>query len=548
MPMIDIHKAAARTYDACIVGSGPAGTATAMAMSEAGKAVLLIDAGDMAPAPGPSAERSVPRAHSPLDETNCRAFGGTSWLWGGRIMPLSEPELRRHDWPVDYETVARHFEEAAALLGGSSIDRPFLQPDKTKPFDLNAVEMLGPDGPVSERFRDRLEAATGPDILLSTVVVGLILVSEATNTPYCSGVRVRHGSENAIRELKAGVTVVASGGVETARLLLADQARHPDTLGHLQALGVGYSGHLTGSVSRITFPTKTDPREYGWRPRKTGEFVRRVFRSTAVGVAEEANMFFWAKNWPPENAIHGSGILSAKHLVSRALGRGGPPKADGPGVPDQLRPTSMMSHVKNMFTDAPTSFRALPDLFRATTNRSRRSLDHLIPNRANSFRLCYHAEQERNLDNRIELAGPVSHDELPDIRIHYDYSDRDVDAVLRGHALLEKELKASGLAEMVYDNGKDDLRDIVRQKARDGYHQIGTARMGRDPQDSVVDGDCRMHGLNGVYLAGSSVFRSSGAALPTQTIVALALRLADHLCADMDGDSEPKTKAGDQLK
>ena len=548
MPIIDIQKATAKIYDACVVGSGPAGTAAALSMAEAGCSVLLIDAGEHTPTPGPGAERSVPTAHSPLDETNCRAFGGTSWMWGGRIMPFSEPEFSNNNWPIDYKTVASHFDEAAAFLGGSALGRPFLKSEKSEAFDLNAVEMLGIEGPVSERHRKRLEADTGPDILLSTVVIGLLLDTDASDQPCCTGVRALIGTAIAPIEIRSQVTIIAIGGVETARLLLADQARHPETLGHLHTLGVGYCGHLTGSLSRITFPPQTNSRGFGWRQRETGEFERRVFRSTAIGISAGANMFFWAKNLPPEDARHGSGILSFKHLISRSRRRRAPQKPNGPGAPERFRPTSIRSHLRNVVTDARTSLRALPDQFRATTNRSRRGLDHLIPNRANSFRLCYHAEQERTLDNRIELAGPVSHDELPEIRIHYDYSDRDVDAVLRGHALLEKELKASGLAEMVYDNGKDDLRDIVRQKARDGYHQIGTARMGRDPQDSVVDGDCRMHGLNGVYLAGSSVFRSSGAALPTQTIVALALRLADHLCADMDGDSEPKTKAGNQLK
>ena len=50
-----------------------------------------------------------------------------------------------------------------------------------------------------------------------------------------------------------------------------------------------------------------------------------------------------------------------------------------------------------------------------------------------------------------------------------------------------------------------------------------------DPRQGVVDADCRVHGIDNLYVAGSSVFPTSGAANPTLTIVALALRLADHL-------------------
>ena len=53
--------------------------------------------------------------------------------------------------------------------------------------------------------------------------------------------------------------------------------------------------------------------------------------------------------------------------------------------------------------------------------------------------------------------------------------------------------------------------------------------MSRDPADGVVDPDCRVHGLQNLYVAGSSVFPTSGYSNPTLTIIALALRLADHL-------------------
>jgi choline dehydrogenase-like flavoprotein len=61
------------------------------------------------------------------------------------------------------------------------------------------------------------------------------------------------------------------------------------------------------------------------------------------------------------------------------------------------------------------------------------------------------------------------------------------------------------------------------------YHQMGGTRMSSDPTAGVVDADCRVHGYANLYVAGSSVFTTSGWANPTLTIAALALRLADHL-------------------
>jgi choline dehydrogenase-like flavoprotein len=61
-------------------------------------------------------------------------------------------------------------------------------------------------------------------------------------------------------------------------------------------------------------------------------------------------------------------------------------------------------------------------------------------------------------------------------------------------------------------------------------HHMGTTRMANDPRKGVVNSDCRVHGMGNFYVAGSSVFPTTGFVNPAFTIVALALRLADHLC------------------
>jgi choline dehydrogenase-like flavoprotein len=67
---------------------------------------------------------------------------------------------------------------------------------------------------------------------------------------------------------------------------------------------------------------------------------------------------------------------------------------------------------------------------------------------------------------------------------------------------------------------------------RDGInHHIGTTRIHLDPEQGVVDADCRVHGVANLFVTGSSVFPTGGYANPTLTIVALAIRLADHLVA-----------------
>lgn len=88
------------------------------------------------------------------------------------------------------------------------------------------------------------------------------------------------------------------------------------------------------------------------------------------------------------------------------------------------------------------------------------------------------------------------------------------------------------LTEAVVRGGLGRTGRLAEERVVEGGgHFIGSTRMGEDPARSVCDADCRVHGTGNLYLAGSSVFAAAGAANPTYTIVALALRLADHLGA-----------------
>ena len=66
-----------------------------------------------------------------------------------------------------------------------------------------------------------------------------------------------------------------------------------------------------------------------------------------------------------------------------------------------------------------------------------------------------------------------------------------------------------------------------------GDHHMGATRMSAQPEDGYVDIHCRVHGVDNLYIAGGSVFPTSGYANPTLTIIALAARLGDHLAEQL---------------
>jgi choline dehydrogenase-like flavoprotein len=97
----------------------------------------------------------------------------------------------------------------------------------------------------------------------------------------------------------------------------------------------------------------------------------------------------------------------------------------------------------------------------------------------------------------------------------------------RAHELLGQELGRLGVGRLRLESaatGHDPMQNVTN-----GHHHMGTTRMNRDARQGVVDEHCRVHSLANLYVAGSSLFPSYGCDDPTMTIVALALRLSDHL-------------------
>jgi choline dehydrogenase-like flavoprotein len=146
------------------------------------------------------------------------------------------------------------------------------------------------------------------------------------------------------------------------------------------------------------------------------------------------------------------------------------------------------------------------------------------------IQLLIHVEQAPNWDSRVRLSR--ERDDLGQRRIAVDWRLSDLERRTVRALLLtvRAEFARLGLGRVRQAGWLEDADDADwAQHFRDAYHHIGTTRMGTDPSQGVVDTNCLVYGVRGLYVAGSSVFPTSGTANPTLTIMALAVRLADHL-------------------
>jgi choline dehydrogenase-like flavoprotein len=145
------------------------------------------------------------------------------------------------------------------------------------------------------------------------------------------------------------------------------------------------------------------------------------------------------------------------------------------------------------------------------------------------------AEQAPNPDSRVVLNGERDALGMPRVALDWRFSALDKNTVRGTMQALDAEMRRTGMGTVtpepwLADDGPEwEVDPLISNHPIGGFHHMGTTRMAASPRDGVVDADCRVHGVANLYVAGSSVFTTSGWANPTLTIVALALRLAGHL-------------------
>jgi choline dehydrogenase-like flavoprotein len=539
--MIEETLSSEKIWDLCIVGTGPVGMAMALECERLGLEVLVLEAGESAVNPSGAeashAEIVDPDRHAAMEIAVCRALGGTSWTWGGRCVPYDDIDWLPRDfvadarWPMTHDEIRPWYRQAAEYLlcGSDNFCLPYRR-QLANGLTLDWVERWARESKVILEHRARLLASQHIRISLKSTVTGLNLI------PGASGLRVESltvHTPQGIRAVKAQKIVLAMGGVETTRLLLHTQQRWPSTMGGADGpLGRYYMGHISGKIASIVFNDPAAIADLDFKLDETGAYLRRRFMLTAETQLENKvlNTAFWPDNPAFYDPSHRSGVLSSvflalafpptgRRLLSEAirLAHTGP------------RPYRLAAHLRNAILGAPRGAMDIYRILRDRFIRKPRKPGFLVSNRSGRYALHYHAEQVPSPESRIQLAGESDSFGLPRARIDLRFVEQDVQSVIDSHELLDKALRANGIGRLEYLYDAAKLREKVWAQAADGFHQVGTTRMGDDPEQSVVDADLKAHGLENLFVASSSVFPTSGQANSTMLAVAFGIRLVHHL-------------------
>ena len=522
----------------CIIGAGPAGITLALEFANQNFQVCLVESG------GIECDREtqsllegevIGNPYPDLKAGRRRQFGGTSHCWeaqngykeyGWRCLPLDQIDFEQRDWlpysgwPFTKADLDPFYERAHRVckLGpysykvedweeGKAVRLPFKSDRIT-----TTMSQFGSRDPFTHEYRETINQSKNITTLLYANVVE-IETDETSQT--VTRLRIACLSDKQIW-LKAKIVILATGGIENPRLLLASNRQ--------QQSGLGNQNDLVGRffMERPILSCKLIP------------FDRKLFDST------DLYDIYNVKGTPVMARIHlTEEVLRREHLLNNGTQMFPRPKPHQREATQALRSLlaairdrkpsqDWLKHLKVALRGADyiaaagfwAAVRKLPSLRRGDWS--------YLPyekQRFSEFEIFYQIEQAPDPNNRVILSSERDRTGQPKVEVHWRLNPIDIQNAIRVQEIWAEEFAKAGFGELQFPRAGEPLKFEKEVM----YHHMGTTRMHVDPKQGVVDANCQVHGISNLFVAGSSVFPTAGYANPTLTIIALSIKLADHV-------------------
>lgn len=547
--------------DLVIVGAGPAGLTIAIECAGTGRKVLVVESGleletsqhaelnavenigelqseaqvnKRIEFHGPQAQLWSPQIQ-PFG-VRCRALGGSTHAWAGKSAPFDvidfklRPWVPYSGWPVNHGEIAPYLLRAAEVLN--------LSP-KAPPQNFDAEGLHSFYWQFARSRVDKLDVmrfgsevmARRPDnvnILLDASVTHVGLNADGTHFSYLDVASMRGKRAR----IEAKLCVLAASGIENARLLLASNDVHARGIGnHADVVGRYLMDHAAARVGRFSTDEMIVPAKlfgfFGVHHKSRAHMFMHGLALTQEKQEQEqllnAAVYFSTERAPDDpwdalkKLLRWKSTSFNRDLLSVVTGSGFLARGIGMKVlSDNRTPQLVKDFVIN------TAIRLSPNIV-ADEFQSRG-----LPHKLSGLRMEAICEQVPNPESRVTLSPRKDRFGTPLARVDWRINEAERRTLLRIAELSRTALVSQGLPAPTLEDWARERRpeDIV---IIDMAHTLGTTRMSNDPKAGVVDRNCKVHGLPNLYVAGGSVFPTSGHANPTLMIIAFAIRLADHL-------------------
>jgi choline dehydrogenase-like flavoprotein len=536
--------------DVVIIGSGPAGIVVALELAAAGQDVVVVEAGgdrfSRASQAIYRAETVSPEAHGQVDMFRRRMLGGSSTLWGGRCIPFDPIDfeqrswMRHARWPIGYADVARFYPKALeyAEAGEPLFDAGSALPGNPAPLApgvesgdvvLDRIERFSRPSDFARAHGMRLR--TDPRLrLFYNAPVEQILTDDTGAR--AAGVRLRIGTRRV--EVAARRVVVAAGGLETARLLLASSEGRACGLGNERDLvGRFYQCHLEGEIGTIAFPARVAETRIGYQRAPDGTYCRRYLWLSPEAQRRDqlAGLVLRPSHANIVDPGHHNPVLSAMYLTKSLIVREYARKMTSLEAVARARyqggaASYYAAHLRNVILGSPRLAAFGLDWTRRRILASRKLPSVVLVDRRAHYPIDVNAEQEPNPDSRITLGGDRDALGMRRVTVDWRTTADDHHRLAEGMRVIQRATAPSGTVRIELG---DDLEALAARRIPVGGHHIGTARMAGDASAGVCDANAELFGTRGIFIAGAASMATSGFANPTLVLVVLALRLSEHL-------------------
>jgi choline dehydrogenase-like flavoprotein len=561
--------------DLVVIGSGPAGLTIAREFFGTSTRVLILESGQREEDPqyinlntvesvgepkGDEAQlrRRVPLCPSWSNQSQpygirCRVLGGSSHAWAGKSAPFDHIDFAARDWvpysgwPFGLEILDSYIDRAAEVLNlgpncyddkfwellGIAPPQPQFDPSLLKSCfwqfarsRINNMDII--------RFGPEFVTFDAPNVrVLLNATVTRIDTNEAGSAFQSLEVSTIDGVRSQVR---AKAAVLAASGIENPRLLLVSNGIHPNGLGNQHdVVGRFLMDHPFTTLGRF--------KAEDWRA------VLERFGLYSIKHRGRRHLYMpglvLSKEFQErERLLHCAVYMSQKHTLDdpwdslKRLVRANSDKpisdllnvASSPGMVAKglgvraFQSNAVPERVKQFAIDA--IIKQFPNFAVAEFQ------NRCLPHKLSDIVIEGITEQRPDPESRITLSYKSDALGVPIARVDWRIDGEARRSLMRLGQLLATELPRAGLPSPLLEDW------VAEGRPQDGViidfgHTAGTTRMSDNPKSGVVDSNCQVHGVTGLYVAGASVFPTNGHANPTLMILSLAIRLADRIKADL---------------
>ena len=489
--------------DICIVGAGAAGISMALEYINSPYKVILLEGGGFEyddQVQELYAGKTTGQKYFPLKSIRLHYFGGTTGHWAGWCAEFDEIDFKKREWiprsgwPIALQDVRPFYPRAQKYveLGNDEYTITHWQQKdpalKPLPLDEDRVWskiwQFSPPTRFGPTYKNAIVKA--PNIHLYTYANLVDIAANETASAITEVTVKNHAGKQ--HKVRAKYFILACCSIQNARILLAANKQAKKGLGNdHDHVGRYFMEHLEIKTSSLWLADPADVKLYMFN-----------FGTTKA----RAELAISEKMQGHYKTLNGTSSLSPLELS-----------------------TNQRAFIEVWQDEKDAMDKSLEKLYE---NRKPANLN--IPKGFKAYQLFARMEQAPNPNSRVTLDSEKDALGMPRANLHWELTSMEKNSLRNINTVIGQEVGRASMGRVkMYDYLQDENDESWPSFTGGGWHHMGTTRMSDDPKDGVVDLNCKLHGISNLFVAGSSCFVTAGAVNPTLTLIALTIRLSDHL-------------------